>query len=93
MFFTGASGLVNEYVLSTVSTYILGSSIEQFSITIALMLGMMGIGSWFQKSINSNNLIEKFIFIEIMLALLGSFAPINFNLLLFCYINRVFNRI
>jgi len=76
MFFTGASGLVNEYVLSTVSIYILGSSIEQFSITIALMLGMMGIGSGIQKFIGDENLIQKFITIEIFLAIIGSFAPI-----------------
>jgi len=97
MFFTGASGLVNEYVLSTVSTYILGSSIEQFSITIALMLGMMGIGSWSQKYINDNNLIEKFINIELLLALISSFAPIlvyaafgfmseNFNLIYYLFV-------
>lgn len=76
MFFTGASGLVNEYVLSTVSIYILGSSIEQFSITIALMLGMMGIGSGVQKFVGDDNLIQKFVIIEILLAVVGSFAPI-----------------
>ncbi|MCP4969109.1 MAG: polyamine aminopropyltransferase [Arcobacter sp.] len=77
MFFTGAAGLVSEYVLSTVSTYILGSSIEQFSITIAVMMGMMGLGGWVQKFISDNNLIEKFITIEILLTILGSFAPIT----------------
>jgi spermidine synthase len=76
MFFTGASGLINEYVLSTVSTYILGSSIEQFSITIALMMLMMGIGGFVQKFFSDNNLIEKFIFIEILLAIIGSFSSI-----------------
>ncbi|MCD4817076.1 MAG: polyamine aminopropyltransferase [Candidatus Cloacimonetes bacterium] len=76
MLATGASGLVTEYVLSTVSTYILGSSIEQFSITIALMLLMMGIASWAQKFFSDENLIEKFIIVEILLAILGGFAPI-----------------
>lgn len=76
MFFTGAAGLVNEYVLSTVSTYILGNSIEQFSITIALMLGFMGLGGWLQKFVSDKNLIEKFIGLEILLAILGGFAPL-----------------
>ncbi len=80
MFLTGASGLVNEYVLSTVSTYILGNSIEQFSITIALMMGMMGLGGWSQKFLSDENLIEKFITIEISLSILGSFAPIGIYL-------------
>jgi len=76
IFFTGATGLVNEYILSTVSTYVLGNSIEQFSITIAIMLLFMGIGGFYQKYFNDNNLIEKFITIEILLAIFGSFAPI-----------------
>ena len=76
MFFTGASGLVNEYILSTVSTYILGSSIEQFSITIAVMLGMMGVGGWCQKFVSDTNLIQKFIIIEILLSIIGSYSPI-----------------
>lgn len=76
IFFTGATGLVNEYILSTVSTYVLGNSIEQFSITIAIMLLFMGIGGFIQKYVNDNYLIEKFITIEILLAVLGSFAPI-----------------
>lgn len=76
MFFTGASGLVNEYVLSTVSTYILGNSIEQFSITIALMLGFMGLGGWLQKFIPDEVVVDRFITIEVLLALLGGFAPL-----------------
>lgn len=77
IFFTGAAGLINEYLLSTISIYILGNSIEQFSVTIAIMLGMMGIGGWAQKFIKDNNLIEKFILIEILLVILGSFSPIG----------------
>lgn len=76
MFFTGASGLVNEYVLSTVSIYNIGSSIEQFSITIAVMLGMMGVGSEAQKYVSDKNLIAKFARLEVALAIIGSFAPI-----------------
>ena len=76
MFFTGAAGLVNEYVLSAVSTYILGNSIEQFSITIALMLGFMGLGGWVQKFVNDDNLVEKFLILEVILAILGGFSPL-----------------
>jgi len=76
MFFTGASGLVNEYVLSTVSTYILGNSIEQFSITIAVMLGFMGLGGFVQKFISDRNLISKFLTLEFSLAIFGGFAPL-----------------
>lgn len=76
MFVTGAAGLVYEYIMSTVSTYILGNSIEQFSVTIALMLFMMGLGSYLQKFVNEDYLIEKFIFLEVFISLVGGFAPI-----------------
>jgi len=92
IFFTGATGLVNEYILSTVSTYILGNSIEQFSITIAVMLLFMGIGGFVQKYINDNYLIEKFITIEILLAIFGSFAPIIIYMA-FGYMDHHFNLI
>ena len=76
MFATGASGLVNEYILATVSTYILGNSIEQFGIIIALMLMMMGLASWVQKWVSDELLIEKFIAVEILLAILCSSGPL-----------------
>lgn len=76
MFSTGACGLVSEYALSTVSTYILGNSIEQFSVTIALMMFMMGFAGWAQKFVSDEHLFEKFVVLETMLMLAGGFAPI-----------------
>ena len=76
MFFTGASGYISEIILSTVSTYILGNSIEQFTVIIGLMLLMMGAGTYVQRFVSDTRLIEKFILIEIALALLVGFAPI-----------------
>ncbi len=75
MFFTGAAGLVNEYVLATVSTYVLGNSVEQFSVVIATMLLAMGAGSFAQRFVNDDSIVEKFIFIELALTLVGAFAP------------------
>jgi len=74
--FTGASGLVNEYILSTVSTYILGNSIEQFSLTIAFMLGFMGVGGFVQKFVSDKNLLLKFSLLEISLSIIGGLTPI-----------------
>ena len=76
MFSTGASGLVNEYVLATITTYILGNSIEQFSIVIASMMLMMGISGFVQSRMSDNNLIYKFIGVEVVMAVLGGFAPL-----------------
>lgn len=76
MFSTGASGLVNEYVLATVTTYILGNSIEQFSLIIACMMLMMGVSGFVQEKMSDNFLVEKFIKLEITMAILGGFAPL-----------------
>jgi spermidine synthase len=76
MFTTGASGLVNEYVLATITTYILGNSIEQFSMVIASMMLMMGVSGFVQSKMSDNNLLEKFITVEVIMALLGGFAPL-----------------
>lgn len=94
LFMTGAAGLITEYILATVSSYILGSSIEQFSITMAIMMGFMGLGGFMQKYVNDENLIVKFIILELCLAILSSFSPIaiyaafgldNFNLIYYFF--------
>lgn len=97
MFSTGASGLVSEYILATVSTYILGNSIEQFSVIIGLMLFMMGVAAWTQKFTSDRLLVEKFVGVEVVLAILGGIAPMtiyaayavmenHFNLVLYGFV-------
>jgi len=76
MFMTGASGMVVEYVLSTVSSYLNGTQIESFSLTIAVMLGMMGIGGYAQRFVSDEKIIEKFVYLEMGLAIISGFAPI-----------------
>lgn len=76
MLSTGAAGLVMEYVLATVSTYVLGNSIEQFSIIIAVMMLTMGTATFLQKFVGDDYLVEKFVVVEVLLAVLGGFAPI-----------------
>ncbi len=75
MLATGAAGLIYEYVLSTVLSYLLGNSIEQFSITIGVMFAMMGLGGFLQKFLKGS-LPELFIAAELVLVVLGGFAPI-----------------
>lgn len=75
MVFTGAAGLIYEYVLSTVFSYLLGNSIEQFSLTIGIMFAMMGLGGILQKFLRGS-LVELFLAAELLLVMLGGFAPI-----------------
>lgn len=76
MFMTGASGMVVEYVLSTISAYLNGSSVESFSLTIAIMMGMMGLGGWAQRFVTDKNIIDKFVYLELGLAVTSAFSPI-----------------
>jgi len=76
MFSTGASGLVNEYVLATMTTYILGNSIEQFSMVIASMMLMMGVSGLVQNKMSDKGLIYKFMGVEVLMAIMGGFAPL-----------------
>ncbi|MDM8553623.1 polyamine aminopropyltransferase [Desulfococcaceae bacterium HSG7] len=76
MFATGATGLVLQYIQGAMGAYLLGNSIEQYSIVIGLMLFMMGVAAKVQKYFKDQRLIEKFILIEIFLALIGGYAPI-----------------
>lgn len=77
IFFSGASSLINEFILSSISTMILGNSIEQFSLTIGLMLFAMGVGGFVQQFIDDKNIINKFIVLELILAIIGAFSPIS----------------
>lgn len=43
--------MIYELIISSISTYLNGDSIRQFSITIGLYMSAMGIGSYLSKSI------------------------------------------
>ena len=71
LFATGLSGIVAEYILSTLATYLLGNSVFQFTMIVSIMLFSMGLGSRFSKHFEQN-LLQKFIFIEFALSILVS---------------------
>ncbi len=75
IFATGFSGIVAEYVLSTMATYFLGDSVFQWTVIVSLMLFFMGIGSRVSKRIN-DHLIHTFLTIEVILSILVSFSSI-----------------
>ena len=65
--------IIYELLISSISSYLQGDSILQFSITIGLYMSAMGIGSYISKYIK-NNLFNKFIFIEMSIGILGGFS-------------------
>lgn len=73
LFATGFSGIVAEYLLSTLATYFLGNSVLQWTMILSIMLFSMGLGSRFSQYIEKN-ILEKFIVIEFILSLLVAFC-------------------
>ncbi len=70
IFAAAACAIVYELLIGAVSSYFLGDSVEQFSLTIGCFLFAMGLGSWASRLIHGN-LIERFVGLEIALGLVG----------------------
>ena len=71
-------GLIYELLAATVSSYVLGDSVTQFSLIIGIYLSAMGVGSWLSGFLDKD-LARKFIEIELAVAILGGLsAPILF---------------
>ncbi|MEO5858762.1 MAG: polyamine aminopropyltransferase [Pyrinomonadaceae bacterium] len=78
-------GLIYELLAATVSSYVLGDSVTQFSLIIGIYLSAMGVGSYLSRFIDKN-VAEKFIDIELGVAVVGGFsAPLLF--LSFAYVS------
>lgn len=75
LFATGISGIVAEYILSTLASYFIGNAIMQFTLIVSIMLFAMGLGSRLSKSL-TKNVVVYFIVTELVLSVLVSFSAI-----------------
>ncbi|MCL4165998.1 UNVERIFIED_CONTAM: hypothetical protein GTU68_056684, partial [Idotea baltica] len=70
IFIAGLCSIIYELLISTTSSYFLGNSIQQFSITIGIYMAAMGLGSFLSR-LSKGNLILRFIEVELLLGLIG----------------------
>jgi len=78
VFVIATCGLIYELLAGTLSSYVLGDSVTQFSIIIGIYLFAMGVGSWLSRFIDKN-ITERFVEIELSVAVVGGFsAPLLF---------------
>jgi spermidine synthase len=70
IFVIAVCGLIYELLAGTLSTYLLGNSVSQFSLVIGLFLSAMGIGSFLSRYV-TKNLIRIFLAVEILVGLAG----------------------
>ncbi len=80
LFATGCSGIVAEFVLSTLATYLIGNATFQWTMIMSIMLFAMGLGSRFSRYFE-NHLFDTFVFVEFTLSCLCALsAVISFGL-------------
>ena len=89
MLVVGVCGLSYEYSFSRLATGILGDSTKQWALVIGVMMFFMGLGADLQKHLGNDQMVERFIGIEILLGLLGGFGP-SLSLYAFGYWNELF---
>lgn len=76
-FLIAVAGLIYELIAATVSSYLLGDSVRQFSLVIGVFLSSMGLGAWLSRFVGQA--MRGFIWAQIALGVVGGFmAPVLF---------------
>ena len=77
-FIIAICGLIYELLAGTLSSYLLGDSVYQFSLVIGLFMSSMGVGAWYSRFIEQQ-LPLQFIRLQLLIGLIGGLsAPILF---------------
>jgi len=69
LFATGCAGIVAEFTLSTLGSYLLGNTTLQWTLVMSLMLFAMGLGSRWSRLL-TDRLLDRFIAVEFYLSAL-----------------------
>jgi len=75
VFIIAICGIVYELIIGAISSYLLGDSVKQYSITIGLFMSAMGIGSYATKRLR-HNLFDFFVGIELAIGIFGGGSAI-----------------
>ncbi|GAB6144118.1 polyamine aminopropyltransferase [Desulfocicer niacini] len=75
LFATGCSGIVAEFVLSTLATYLMGNATFQWTMIMSIMLFAMGVGSAYSRHFK-HRLLDIFVLVEFILSSLCSVSAI-----------------
>ena len=75
LFATGCAGIIAEFVLSTLATYLAGNAVFQWTIVMSLMLFAMGVGSRLSRRFRER-LLDIFILTEFSLSVLCAVSAV-----------------
>lgn len=70
IFVVALCSITYELIVGTLSSYLLGNSVLQFSVIIGLYMSAMGVGSYLSRFIE-NDLLDRFLWVEIGVGVLG----------------------
>ena len=69
IFATGLSGIVAEFTLSTLASYLLGNTTLQWTLVMSMMLFAMGVGSRLSRHVE-DRLLDRIIAVEFAISVL-----------------------
>lgn len=75
VFLIAVCGLVYELLAGTISSYLVGDSVYQFSLVIGLFMTSMGLGSFLSRFIN-RKLHDWFILVEVLTGVVGGMSSV-----------------
>ena len=75
IFVMGGCGIAYEYTFSKVASDLLGNSVQQWAIVIAIMLFCMGVGAEIQRYISAKKILPVLLYSQLALAIVGGFGP------------------
>jgi spermidine synthase len=82
IFVVASCGLAYELIAGALSSYLLGDSVLQFSSIIGCYLFAMGVGAHFSQYIHDDDVLDRFVDIELLIALIGG---VSATLLFFAF--------
>ncbi len=74
VFVVASCGLAYELIAGALSSYLLGDSILQFSTIIGCYLFAMGVGAHFSKYVGEDEVLARFVDIELAVGLIGGLS-------------------
>ena len=77
VFVVASCGLAYELIAGALSSYLLGDSILQFSTIIGCYLFAMGVGSHLSRYVKDDDVLARFIDIELLVGLLGGLSAMT----------------
>jgi len=89
VFVVASCGLAYELITGALASYLLGDSILQFSTIIGTYLFAMGIGSHLSKYIKDEDVLQRFIEVELLVGLIGGLSA-TFLFVIFAWLSMPF---